>query len=90
MANHRNRFPGRRRFLKQSTALTATVVALPLPRLTGAQQPAPTEEKKTGDDEFAMLRVLARYCGSTALTLSMHTHVLSSAVWRWQRDPNGT
>jgi hypothetical protein len=50
MANHRNRFPGRRRFLKQSTALTATVVALPLPRLTGAQQPAPTEEKKTGDE----------------------------------------
>jgi hypothetical protein len=29
MANHRNRFPARRRFLKQSTALTATVVALP-------------------------------------------------------------
>jgi hypothetical protein len=36
MANHRNRFPARRRFLKQSTALTATVVALPLPRLAGA------------------------------------------------------
>jgi hypothetical protein len=29
MANHRNRFPARRRFLKQSTALTATMVALP-------------------------------------------------------------
>jgi hypothetical protein len=38
MANHRNRFPARRRFLKQSTALTATVVALPLPRLAGAAQ----------------------------------------------------
>ena len=37
MANHRNRFPARRRFLKQSTALTATVVALPLPRLARAQ-----------------------------------------------------
>lgn len=35
MANHRNRFPARRRFLKQSTALT--VVALPLPRLAGAR-----------------------------------------------------
>lgn len=33
MPNHRNRFPARRRFLKQSTALTATVVALPLPAL---------------------------------------------------------
>jgi hypothetical protein len=41
MANHRNRFPARRRFLKQSTALTATVVALPLPRLARA---APTDE----------------------------------------------
>jgi len=30
-----------------------------------------------------MLRVLARYCGSTALTLSMHTHPLAALVWRW-------
>ena len=34
-----------------------------------------------------MLRVLARYCGSTALTLSMHTHPLAVLVWRWRRDP---
>ena len=34
-----------------------------------------------------MLRVLARYCGSTALTLSMHTHPLATLVWRWRRDP---
>ena len=34
-----------------------------------------------------MLRVLARYCGSTALTLSMHTHPLATVVWRWHRDP---
>jgi hypothetical protein len=45
MANHRNRFPARRSFLKQSTALTASVVALPLPRLARAQStPAPPEE----------------------------------------------
>jgi alkylation response protein AidB-like acyl-CoA dehydrogenase len=37
-----------------------------------------------------MLRVLAQYCGSTALTLSMHTHLLATAVWRWRRDPNST
>jgi hypothetical protein len=54
MANHRNRFPARRRFLKQSTALTATMVALPhLARATedgaqpadphGAQDGAPGE-----------------------------------------------
>src|SRR5215467_6700642 len=36
-----------------------------------------------------MLRVLARYCGSTALALSMHTHQLATAVWRWRRDPTG-
>ena len=35
----------------------------------------------------AMLRTLARYCGSTALTLSMHTHVVATAAWRWRRDP---
>jgi alkylation response protein AidB-like acyl-CoA dehydrogenase len=34
-----------------------------------------------------MLRVLARYCGSTALALSMHTHQAATAVWRWRRDP---
>jgi len=34
-----------------------------------------------------MLRVLAYYCGSTALTLSMHTHVVVTASWRWRRDP---
>jgi len=34
-----------------------------------------------------MLRVLARYCGSTALTLSMHIHQAATAVWRWRRDP---
>src|SRR5207302_114805 len=34
-----------------------------------------------------MLRVLARYCGSTALALAMHTHQVATAVWRWRRDP---
>lgn len=34
-----------------------------------------------------MLRVLARYCGSTALAVSMHTHQVATAVWRWRRDP---
>jgi alkylation response protein AidB-like acyl-CoA dehydrogenase len=34
-----------------------------------------------------MLRILARYCSSTALTLSMHTHLVATTVWRWRRDP---
>jgi acyl-CoA dehydrogenase len=33
-----------------------------------------------------MLRALARYCGSTALALSTHTHQVATAVWRWRRD----
>jgi alkylation response protein AidB-like acyl-CoA dehydrogenase len=37
-----------------------------------------------------MLRTLAHYCGSTALALSMHTHVVATALWRWQRDPQSS
>ena len=32
------------------------------------------------------LRELATYCGSTALALSMHSHVVATAVWRWRHD----
>lgn len=42
MANHRNRFPARRRFLKQSTALTATMVALP--HLARAAEPSAPDD----------------------------------------------
>jgi alkylation response protein AidB-like acyl-CoA dehydrogenase len=37
-----------------------------------------------------LLRKLAGYCSSTALALSMHSHVVAAAVWRWQRDPEST
>jgi alkylation response protein AidB-like acyl-CoA dehydrogenase len=30
-----------------------------------------------------LLRELAHSCGSTALALSMHTHLLAATVWRW-------
>lgn len=33
-----------------------------------------------------MLRGLARYCGSTALAFSMHTHMTAINVWRWRHD----
>ena len=33
-----------------------------------------------------MLRTLARHCGSTALALAMHTHVLAATVWRWRHQ----
>ena len=37
----------------------------------------------------AMLRVLAGYCSSTALALSMHTHLVAALVWRrrWEQAP---
>jgi acyl-CoA dehydrogenase len=31
-----------------------------------------------------MLRVLGRYCGSTSLALSMHTHLVAANVWNWR------
>jgi acyl-CoA dehydrogenase len=34
-----------------------------------------------------MLRTLAQHCGSTALALAMHTHLVAALVWRWERDP---
>jgi acyl-CoA dehydrogenase len=33
----------------------------------------------------ALLRELAHSCGSTALALSMHTHLLAATVWRWHQ-----
>jgi alkylation response protein AidB-like acyl-CoA dehydrogenase len=33
----------------------------------------------------ALLRELAHSCGSTALALSMHTHLLAATVWRWRQ-----
>ena len=35
-----------------------------------------------------MLRRLAHDCGSTALALSMHTHLVAGLAWRWGRDPD--
>jgi alkylation response protein AidB-like acyl-CoA dehydrogenase len=34
-----------------------------------------------------LLRTLGRYCGSTALALSMHTHAIATLVWRWRQSP---
>jgi acyl-CoA dehydrogenase len=37
-------------------------------------------------DLAAMLRVLAHYCGSTALALAMHTHQVAIPAWRWRHE----
>lgn len=34
----------------------------------------------------AMLRSLGRWCGSTALALSMHSHQVAVAAWRWKHQ----
>ncbi len=33
-----------------------------------------------------MLRTLAHHCSSTALALSMHTHLVATAAWRWRNQ----
>jgi acyl-CoA dehydrogenase len=37
-------------------------------------------------DLCAMVRALGRHCGSTALALSMHTHQVAIAAWRWRHE----
>jgi alkylation response protein AidB-like acyl-CoA dehydrogenase len=36
-----------------------------------------------------MLRTLAQYCGSTALALSMHQHLVAATIWRYRRGQGG-
>ena len=36
-----------------------------------------------------MLRTLAQYCGSTALALSMHQHLIAATVWKYRRGQGG-
>ena len=36
-----------------------------------------------------MLRTLAQYCGSTALALSMHQHLIGATVWKYRRGQGG-
>jgi alkylation response protein AidB-like acyl-CoA dehydrogenase len=37
-------------------------------------------------DLGALLRELARHCGSTALAFAMHTHLVAAAAWRWRHQ----
>jgi alkylation response protein AidB-like acyl-CoA dehydrogenase len=36
-----------------------------------------------------ILRILAQYCGSTALALSMHQHLIAATVWKYRRGQGG-
>ena len=37
-------------------------------------------------DLSGMLRTMAHHCSSTALALSMHTHIIATAAWRWRNQ----
>jgi acyl-CoA dehydrogenase len=37
-------------------------------------------------DLAGMLRTMAHHCGSTALALSMHTHLVATSAWRWKNQ----
>ena len=36
-----------------------------------------------------LLRTLGQYCGSTALALSMHQHLIAASVWKYRRGQGG-
>ena len=36
-----------------------------------------------------MLRTMAQYCGSTALALSMHQHLVAATIWKYRRGQGG-
>jgi len=54
-------------------------------KLFSAGVPAPLGGGGTAHPELcAMLQEVARCCGSSALALSMHTHLVAMAVWQWK------
>lgn len=55
--------------------------------LIEAGVPAELGGGDAGPDELAaMIRTLARACGSTALAFSMHTHQVAVPAWRWRHQ----
>src|SRR5690606_16990227 len=55
-------------------------------RVFSAGVPAELEGGGASHAELcALVRELAHHCGSTALALSMHTHLLAATVWRWRQ-----
>lgn len=37
-----------------------------------------------------LIRIIAHYCGSTALAFSMHQHLIASAIWKYTNKGEGT
>jgi alkylation response protein AidB-like acyl-CoA dehydrogenase len=58
------------------------MLALPVPEELGGLG-------ATNGEVAAVDRELARHCGSTALALAMHHHVVAFTAWRWRRGLPG-
>jgi alkylation response protein AidB-like acyl-CoA dehydrogenase len=64
--------------------------ALKAARVFGAAIPAELGGGGASHRQVAdMLRTLAQYCGSTALALSMHQHLIAATIWKWRRGQGG-
>lgn len=67
--------------------VAANIAELKQTGLTAAAVPAELGGLGLDQAELAeLLRTLAQHCGSTALALSMHTHLVAALAWRWRRD----
>jgi acyl-CoA dehydrogenase len=69
----------------QGRFVSANYVQLKAHKLLSAGVPAELGGGGASHAELCqMLRELAGYCASTALALSMHTHLVAAAVWRFR------
>ncbi|HET9915805.1 MAG TPA: acyl-CoA dehydrogenase family protein [Candidatus Binatia bacterium] len=84
-------FAGRAPLSDESDSFASdNYAALKAARVFGAAIPAELGGGGASHRQIAdMLRTLAQYCGSTALALSMHQHLIAATVWKWRRGQGG-
>jgi len=69
------------------TFVTANYAELRERRVFSAGVPAELGGDGASHAELcSMLRTFAHYCSSTALSLSMHTHLVAVPAWRWRHE----
>ena len=72
------------------TFVSRNYAALKEQRVFSAAVPAEFGGGGASHREVAdLLRTLAQYCGSTALALSMHQHLVAATIWKWRRGQGG-
>jgi alkylation response protein AidB-like acyl-CoA dehydrogenase len=75
---------------EDDTFVSNNYTALKERRVFSAAIPAELGGGGASHREIAdMLRILAQYCGSTALALSMHQHLIAATVWKYRRGQGG-